>query len=191
MIKAAGCDDIDPALVCFSDSAFVDNEDRRSAGCNIGMYQGGCIQALSGCPGVAADSTAEAEAIWISLSVKASAHVRQAHCQIFLQDPDAPFAVPLFTDSRAGQIVVSNDRDSSRTRHVDQRFMCSRNMVLRGHNKLLHCDGDLCMLSDIGTKILLSSTSDPKTSIICGAPGAAAPSPVAHHDTNAGTTEEE
>jgi len=63
--------------------------------------------------------------------------------------------------------------------------------ILAPCNKLLHCDGDLCMLSDIGTKMLLSSTSDPKASIICGAPGAAVPSPVTHHDTNAGITEEE
>jgi hypothetical protein len=130
---------------------------------------------VSGNAGIVPDSTAEAEGVWMSIASKSSAHIRQAHCQIFHDDPDRSYTVPMFTDSQAGLIIMSKNRDSTRTRHVDRRFMLTRSLVERGLIKLIHISGDLYMLADIGTKNLPSSTSDPKVLIICGDPTATIP----------------
>jgi len=111
MVKVAGHDDADPTLICFSDSAFMDNRPI------FWLHHWHASRRLHPSPqwlsGIVTDSTAEAEATWTSLSTKAGVHICQAHCQIFLQDPNAPFAVLLFTNSHTSQITMSNDRDSS------------------------------------------------------------------------------
>jgi hypothetical protein len=176
MLISAGYDDVDPLLVYFSDSAFMDCDDRKSTGSHIGMYRGGCVEMITGNAGLVADSTAEAEAIWISIAAKSSCYLRQAHCQIYHGDPDRSLTVPLFTDSMAAKAIMAKDRDTNRSRHIDRRFMLTRSLAERGLAKLYHTSGDTFMLADVGTKNLPSSTSDPKVDVACGDPDAAIPS---------------
>jgi len=131
---------------------------------------------ITGTAGIVPDSTAEAEAVWISVASKSSCFIRQAHCQIYHDDPDRALTVPLFTDSSAALAIMSRDRDTNRSRHIDRRFMVTRSLCERGLVKLYHTSGDTFMLADVGTKNLPSSVSDPKVDVACGVPGAAIPS---------------
>jgi hypothetical protein len=176
MLISSGHPDIDPLIVYFSDSAFMDCDDRKSTGSHIGMYRGGCLEMVTGTAGLVPDSTAEAEAVWISITSKASCFTRQAHCQIYHDDADRPLTVPLFTDSKAALAIMTKDRDTNRSRHIDRRFMVTRSLCERGLAKLYHTSGDTFMLADVGTKNLPSSVSDPKVDIACGVPDAAIPS---------------
>ena len=54
--------------------------------------------------------------------------------------------------------------------------MLTRSLAERGLAKLYHTSGDTFMLTDVGTKNLPSSTSDPKVDIACGVPACAIPS---------------
>jgi hypothetical protein len=168
LLQHANLPKIDPQLVLFTDSAFMDCDGSKSTGCTIVMYRGGCIDAISGVPGLVADSTGEAETVWCSITMKASAYFRQAYCQLHFGDPDRPLTVPILTDSTAALAILSNDRNSSRTRHMDRRHFYNKNMPDRALASLHHVDGDLYELADIGTKNLPSSTSDPKLHVIHG-----------------------
>jgi hypothetical protein len=176
MMIASGNEDVDPLLVVYSDSAFMDCDDRKSTGCHVAMYRGGCVEMVTGNAGLVPDSTAEAEAVWISIAAKSSCFLRQAHCQVHYGNADRPLTVPLFTDSKAAQAIMAKDRDTNRSRHIDRRFMLTRSLAERGLAKLHHTSGDTFMLADVGTKNLPSSTSDPKVDIACGVPGCAIPS---------------
>jgi len=127
MLISAGLSEIDPLFVAFSDSAFMDCDDRKSTGCHIIMYRGGCLEIVSGTAGIVPDSTAEAEAVWVSITGKATCFVRQGHNQVQHEDPDKPYTVPLLTDSMAAKAILSKDRDTNRSRHIDRRFMLTRN----------------------------------------------------------------
>ena len=168
MLQAAGLGNLDPTIIYFSDSAFMDCDDRTSTGCHIVMYRGGCIEHVSGSAGIVADSTAEAEAIWISIAAKSSAHIRQVHCQLMYGDPDRQLTVPLLTDSRAAMLIMTQNRNSRRFRHVERRIMVPHSQQERGHISIHHVAGDDFMLADVGTNNLPSSTSNPKIDVICG-----------------------
>ena len=175
MLVASGHPDVDPLMVYYSDSAFMDCDDRKSTGSHLGLYRGGCVEMVTGTAGVTPDSTAEAEAVWISVAGKSSCFLRQAHCQIYHDNPDRAFTVPMFTDSMAALAIMTKDRDTNRSRHIDRRFMVTRDLCERGLAKLYHTSGDTFMLADVGTKNLPSSVSDPKVDIACGVPDATIP----------------
>ena len=168
MLQHANLIHLDPKLVLYTDSAFMDCDSSKSTGCTIVMYRGGCIEANSGVPGLVADSTGEAETVWCSITMKTSAYFRQAYCQLHFGDPERPLTVPILTDSTAALAILSNDQNSTRTRHVDRRHFYTQNMLHRALASLHHVDGDSFELADVGAKNLPSSTSDPKLFVICG-----------------------
>jgi hypothetical protein len=189
-MEAAGLKEVDPTLIYFSDSAFMDCDERKSTGCHIAMYMGGCLEHVSGCAGILADSTAEAEAVWMAIAAKSSAHIRQAHCQIAYGDPSRPFTVPLITDSRAAMLIMTNGKSSSKLRHVERRVMLPRDMKEHGHVWIGHVPGDKFMLADIGTKNLSANTMNPKTDIIRGDPDAVIPQVLDTESESCGIKEE-
>ena len=162
MLQHANLIHLDPKLVLYTDSAFMDCDSSKSTGCTIVMYRGGCIEANSGVPGLVADSTGEAETVWCSITMKTSAYFRQAYCQLHFGDPERPLTVPILTDSTAALAILSNDQNSTRTRHMDRRHLYTQNMLHRALASLHHVDGDSFELADVGTKNLPTVVSLPR-----------------------------
>jgi hypothetical protein len=152
LLKDAGYSNIDPSFVYFTDSSHGDCDDGRSTGCYIGLLQGGLIDMSSSVPLPVAQSAAEAETAYASITCMATAQTRRTLMAIEFGDEDRPFSVPIFTDSQATIDIARNDRGTSRTRHMARRQLFVRSFVRNGSALLLHIGGKRFQVADIGTK---------------------------------------
>jgi hypothetical protein len=83
----------DPTLVYFTNSAFADCDDGRSTGCYIGLFQGGVVDMSSSVPTPIANSIAEAETSYASVTCLAMVPVLRAYMEIEFQDFDRSYSV--------------------------------------------------------------------------------------------------
>jgi len=161
----AGLEHIDPTFVEFFDSSWQDCDDGRSTGGYTILFQGGLISFNSFVPQPIAMSTAEAE---INAGATATAqvmHVRQAIMELLYGNPDIPFTVPVLTDSTAADAITSNERDTSRTRHIERRYLKIRHLRRSGHISVHHVPAPY-NLADVPTKVMTHAESHPRCQVL-------------------------
>jgi hypothetical protein len=165
MLKTAGHKDIDPSFVWFVDSSFADVENKFSTGGYVGMIMGGPVDCASFVPKIIPMSTAEAELNANAVACMAIAHVKMAWQHITTGNPDTPLTVPLFTDSTAAKAIVTNEKDSKRTRHIARRQLFCKHEVATSKISLHHIGADF-QLSDCATKSLPAAEAAPRLAVI-------------------------
>ena len=167
LLRDAGHPDVDPTFVYFTDSAFGDCDGARSTGCFLGFFQGGLIDFSSSVPLAVAQSAAEAETNYASVTCMATMLSRRAYMALVYGDEERNFSVPIFTDSKATIDIALNDRGTPRTRHMTRRQLYVRSCKQSGAIILYHVDGDKFQIADIGTKgDIVSSDFEYKCSIM-------------------------
>jgi len=117
-------------------------------------------------PQIITHSSAEAETNASCVATMASMHIRQIVMQIHTGDPDAPYTVPLLTDSSAAEAITRNDRDTRRTRHIARRMLYTRAARKQGDISCHHVNGDKFQIADLGTKNVPTSQAAYKLSIV-------------------------
>jgi len=121
LLKSAGLSDLNPLFLAFSDSSWGDTDDRRSTGCYQVFFQGGIIAHSTFVPTPIAMSSAEAEIYAMTVTAMILSHLRQIFCDTFFDDSDHPYTVPLLTDSSSGIFITKNNKDNSRTKHIEHK----------------------------------------------------------------------
>jgi hypothetical protein len=152
LLHDASQEEFDPTLVYFTNSAFADCDNGRSTGCYIGLFQGGVVDMSSSVPTPIANSIAEAETSYASVTCLAMVPVLRAYMEIEFQDIDRSYSVPLLTDSQATIDISRNDRGSSKTKHMLRRQLIVRQMVKSAYVTMGYVKGIQHQLADIGTK---------------------------------------
>jgi hypothetical protein len=104
-------------------------------------------------------SSAESESNALCVASMAASHIRQAYCDLFLNNVDLPYTVPVFLDSTAAEAINLNDRPTKRTKHIERRALLHRSHRQAGFIKPYHVNGDLYNLADIGTKAIAQESS--------------------------------
>jgi hypothetical protein len=159
LICDAGHPTIDPTLVWFSDSSHNDCDNQHSTGCHLGFLCGGLVDFASFVPNIVSMSSAESESNALCVASMAAAYIRQAYCDLFLNDASLPFTVPMFIDSQAAEAINANDKATKRTKHIERRALLHRHHRQCGLMFPYHINGDLYNLADIGTKSIAKESA--------------------------------
>ena len=158
LLHKADLSHIDPFFLTMTDSSWGDCDLQRSTGCYIVFLQGGVIDFSSFVPKPITLSSAEAEINAMTVGAMATAFLRQVVCFILYANTDRPFTVPLLTDSQSGIFITQNERDTSRTRHIERRWLYVRQERQSSNILVLHLNGDAHNIADLGTKNVSSNT---------------------------------
>jgi hypothetical protein len=110
------------------------------------------MEALSTLHNIVCMSSAESESNALCVASMAAAYIRQAYCDLFLNDASLPFTVPMFIDSQATEAINANDCTTKRTKHIELHALLHRHHRQAGLMFSYHINGDLYNLADIGTK---------------------------------------
>jgi len=153
-------------IIAFTDSAWQDCDDGGSTGSCVILVQGGIVDSASFVHLLPAQSSAEAEVMSLCSGCIAIAHVRMAFMEITTADPDSPLTVPVLVDSQAAIAITKNDKDTSRTRHMERRFLYPRLARSRGLITTHHVPGLEFQIADVGTKALSMQVIQPKLNVI-------------------------
>jgi hypothetical protein len=159
LIRNAGHPTIDPILVWFSDSSHNDCDDQRSTGCHVGFLSRGLVDFASFVPGPISMSSAESESNVLCVASMAAAYIRQAYCDLFLNNIHLPFTVPIFIDNTAAEAISLNDRATKKTKHIERHELLHRYHRQIGLIMPYHVSGDVYNLADIGTKSIARESS--------------------------------
>jgi hypothetical protein len=111
-------------------------------------------------------SSAEAEICAMCVAAMATCHFRQVYCDIMFNDPSRPLTIPILSDSKPGIISCGNDRNTTKTRHIDRRMYAIRLLIQSALVTLVFIPGDQYNVADLGTKNLSSPANAYKLSII-------------------------
>jgi hypothetical protein len=144
----------------FTVSAFADCDDGRSTGCYLGMFQEGIVDMPSSVPTPIANSIAEAETSYTSVTCLAMVPTLQAYMEIEFQDIDQLYSVPLLTDSQATIDISRNNCGSSKTKHMVRCQLIVRQMVKSAYVKMGYVKGIQHQLANIGTKGDIPATEE-------------------------------
>jgi hypothetical protein len=159
LICDAGHPTINPTLVWFSDSSHNDCDDQHSTGCHLGFLCGGLVDFASFIPNIVSMSSAELESNALCVASMAACYIRQAYCDLFLNDASLPYTVPIFIDSQAAEAINANDRTTKRTKHIERRALLHRHHRQSGLIFPYHINGDLYNLANIGTKSIAKESA--------------------------------
>ena len=152
LIQSANLSHINPTLVTISDSSWDDSPGSLSTGSFLVFFQGGIISMMSLLPPVVSLSSAEAEVYTMSYAAMHTNHCRQVFCDIFFDDPDHPYTVPILTDSKSGSFITKYERDSKNFKHVERKFLYVHTNSLNGLVDVLYFPGKDYNVAVLGTK---------------------------------------
>ena len=136
----------------FADSAHADNDFAKSTACDLLVFQGGIIDHTSWVPPVVALLTAASENNCYSAALARLQFPLRAWKNIVHNEPERPMTVPIVVDSQAAIAMNESDNPTRRTRHIESRFWCGREAVLRGLAKFIKVEGKAQQPADLGTK---------------------------------------
>jgi hypothetical protein len=71
---------------------------------------------------------------------------------ILHDNPRRTFSVPLLTDSSTAIVMMPNEKETKRTKHIERRWMYIQDCCLKGLVILYHVNGERFQLADLGTK---------------------------------------
>jgi hypothetical protein len=160
---------VDPTIVWFTDSSHADANNQQSTGCHMGFIQGGVVNFASFVPLPIPGSSAESESNALCVGVLAAAHACQAFCDVVFDNSLRPLTVPFLIDSSAALAMSQNEKSTSRTKHIDRRWLIHRYARMNSDISLHHISGDLYNVADLGTKGL-AANDEYKLSILEHAP---------------------
>lgn len=166
MLRRAGYEDVDPTFVYFSDSSWADEPNQRSTGSYTGFLQGGLVDCCSFTPNPIAMSSAEAESNAICVTTIAAIPVRQAFLEIIFGNPERDWTLTIFTDSLAAITMITGEKVSKATKHIERRYLFNRQAYQQGRIRLLYLSGKDYMLADLGTKNVPTPEAEYKLSIL-------------------------
>ena len=102
-------------------------------------------------------SSAEAEVNILTIGTISSMHSRMIIMEILTGSPNTSLTIPVYTDSSAALAITANERTSQRTRHIDRRYLFSRDAYAKCYIDPFHVKGEDFQLADIGTKNLAAA----------------------------------
>ena len=143
-------------LVLFTDSSWQDCPDTgRSTGGYYLYQQGGIVDRGCFLPVPVAMSSAEAEYNALAHAMQCTSNTRQVIHELNGNHPDTPLSIPFFCDSQRALTIRENNKDTKRTRHIQQRvhYVCDN---IESENFEGHKIPGEFNPADVGTKNLTS-----------------------------------
>ena len=144
-------------LLLFSDSSWQDCIDSsRSTGAYVAYIYGSFVDGASFVPVPVALSSAEAEYNAAAFAITATIHLKQVFNSLLGNHPDAPLTFLTFVDSTSAIAMMSNEKESKYTRHIERRVHFVRQAKAQGTFIPVKIPGEQNP-ADIGTKSLTGS----------------------------------
>jgi ribonuclease HI len=141
-----------PDLHIYSDASWAeDPSDRKSNSGYCCLLNGGTVSWCSRKQDIVALSSTESEFIALTESCKELKWIRMMVKS--LKEVTVPEKITVLTDSQSSMKLITNQKFSNRSKHIDTRFYYVKQLVEEGQIELKYCQTDL-NIADMFTKPL-------------------------------------